>query len=87
MNTKGKNNTAASKKTDKEELVSIYLPSEGIGAFLEGALNGVNFRIPTDTVVSVPKRIARIIAESRKELLDGTRATEAFTDVGGRKLG
>ena len=64
-----------------------YLPSDGKGAYLEGALNGVNFRIPTDQLVTVPRRIMRVIAESRKELLAGSRATEAYSAVGGRKLG
>ena len=74
-------------KPENEELVTVYLPSDGRGAFLEGALNGVNFRIPTDQLVSIPRRIARVIAESRKELLAGSRATEAYSAVGGRKLG
>lgn len=72
---------------EPEEQVSVYIPSEGTGAFLEGALNGKTFRIPTDTVVTVPRRIARVIAESRKELLEGSRAAEAFAGVGGRKIG
>lgn len=84
MNTKEKTEPVP---TGNEELVSVYLPSEGTGAFLEGALNGVNFRIPTDTVVSIPRRIARVIAESRRTLLDGSRAAEAFTETGGRKIG
>ena len=72
---------------EAEARVSVYIPSEGNGAFLEGALNGVNFRIPTDTVVAVPRRIARILSESRRELLSGARAAEAYTVTGGRKLG
>ena len=70
-----------------EALVSIYVPAEGVGAFLEGALNGVNFRIPTDKLVEVPRRIAKVIAESRRGIPEGSRAVEAFTDVGGRKIG
>ena len=70
-----------------EETVSVFLPSEGVGPFVEGALNGVNFRIPTDTVVAVPRRIARILSESRRELLRGARAAEAYTVTGGRRLG
>ncbi len=73
--------------TDREATVSVCIPSEGTGAFLEGALNGVSFRIPTDTVVTVPKRIARILQESRRTLQNGARAAEAFTATGGRKLG
>ena len=72
---------------ETEELVSVFIPSDGTGAFLEGALNGKTFRIPTDTVVTVPARIARVVAESRKELLEGARAAEAFAAVGGRKIG
>lgn len=74
-------------KADREAPVSVWIPSEGVGPFLEGALNGVNFRIPTDTVVSVPKRIAKILQESRRELQTGARAAEAYAAAGGRKLG
>ncbi|MBQ5992128.1 MAG: hypothetical protein IJL62_06250 [Clostridia bacterium] len=80
-------NTKQKTRTENEEHVSVYLPSDGTGAYLEGALNGVNFRIPTDQLVSVPRRIARIIAESRRDLLAGSRATDAYSAVGGRKLG
>ena len=70
-----------------EETVSVYIPSDGTGAFLEGALNGVNFRIPTDKVVEVPKRIARVIAEARRQIPEDRSAVEAYAGVGGRKLG
>ena len=80
-----------SKKTNvnkqKEPTVSIYLPSESVGPFLEGAVNGVAFRIPTDKVVEVPKRIAAVIRESRAALQEGARMVSAYRDVGGRKIG
>ncbi len=71
----------------QEETVSIYLPSDGMGAFLEGCLNGVNFRIPTDTLTEVPARIANVIRESRRELLKGSDAVRAYTVSGGRRIG
>ncbi len=77
----------ASSEADTEERVAVYVPSDGTGAFLEGALNGVSFRIPTDTVVEVPQRIADIIAESRRGIASGSRAVEAFKSAGGRKIG
>ncbi|MBQ1631363.1 MAG: hypothetical protein II049_00915 [Clostridia bacterium] len=86
MNTKINAETAA-KEIKTEETVSVYVPSEGVGPFLEGALNGVSFRIPTDTVVEVPRRIARILSESRRELVTGARAAQAYTATGGRKIG
>ena len=86
MNTKD-NTEQTGRNAGTEASVSVYIPSEGTGAFLEGALNGVSFRIPTDTVVEVPRRIARVIAESRRTLLDGSRAAEAFEKAGGRKIG
>lgn len=70
-----------------EPTVSIYLPSDGTGAFLEGAVNGVNFRIPTDTLIEVPQHIADVLRESRRTLLHGSRAIEAYTVRGGRKIG
>ena len=72
---------------EQEPVVSVYIPSEGNGAYLEGALNGVNFRIPTDRIVEVPERIARIIRESRRGVLDGARAVESYAVNGGRKIG
>ena len=71
----------------KEPTVSIYLPGESIGPFLEGAVNGVAFRIPTDRVVEVPKRIAAVIRESRAALQHGARMVSAYRDIGGRKIG
>ena len=70
-----------------EETIRMILPAEGNGPYVEGALNGVNFRIPTDTVVSVPQRIARILQESRRELQTGAGAAEAYAAAGGRKIG
>ena len=70
-----------------ESTVSIYLPGESIGPFLEGAVNGVAFRIPTDRVVEVPKRIAAVIRESRAALQQGARMVSAYRDIGGRKIG
>ena len=86
MNTKAKTEPKEI-GTDREATVSVCIPSEGTGAFLEGALNGVSFRIPTGTVVEVPKRIARVIAESIRQIPDGRGAVEPYTGVGGRKIG
>lgn len=82
-----KKKTAPNARTDGDTPVSVYIPSDGTGAFLEGALNGVTFRIPTDTVVEVPKRIAKVIAESRRQIPEGRSAVESFSGVGGRKIG
>ena len=67
-------------------VVTVYLPGDD-GAFIEGALNGVNFRIPANTAVEVPARIAAILKESRRTLLEGGRAVEAFQALGGRRIG
>ena len=77
----------AKKPEMKGETVTIWLPAEGIGDALEGCLNGVNFRIPTEQSVEVPARIAALIKESRKALLDSSRAVQAYQDLGGRKIG
>ena len=37
-----------------EETIRMILPEAGNGPFVEGALNGVNFRIPTGVPVEVP---------------------------------
>jgi hypothetical protein len=69
-----------------EQTVSIYLPSEGIGPYLEGAHNGVNFRIPTGRIVEVPKRIAEIVLESSRGLCENEDAAP-FEAAGGRRIG
>lgn len=69
-----------------ESTVSVFLPEEGNGAFVEGAVNGVNFRIRTGIVVEVPSHIADVLAESRKGLLQGSEAVRAFAAAGGKKL-
>lgn len=74
-------------KEAQEPTVSVFIPAESNGAFLEGALNGVNFRIPTDRIVEIPERIARIVKESRKGLTDAAEAVAAFAESGGRKIG
>ena len=40
-----------------EEMIRVILPKEENGPYVEGALNGVNFRIPTGVPVDVPLRI------------------------------
>jgi hypothetical protein len=84
MKNENKNTTVNEKK---EQTVSVYLPSDGIGPYLEGAINGVAFRIPTGKVVEVPKRIAAVIRESRSALESGARSVSAYRGVGGRKIG
>ena len=74
-------------RDERIETVTVYIPSDGTGDFLEGALNGVNFRIPTDKTVEIPRQIADVIAESRREIRKGADAVEAFMKNGGRKLG
>ena len=69
-----------------EKTVSVFLPTEGNGPYVEGALNGVNFRIRTGTVVEVPERIAAILAASRTGLSLGAEAVGAFAESGGKRL-
>ncbi|MBR0507526.1 MAG: hypothetical protein IJJ86_02850 [Clostridia bacterium] len=76
-------------KTNQEQntaTVSIYLPAEGAGAYLEGAYNGVNFRVPTGRIVEVPRYIAEILLESRKGLSEEGDAAP-FGAAGGRRIG
>ncbi len=82
-----KETTSTKAKRDGRETVSVYIPQEGTGAFLEGAVNGVNFRIPTGKVVEVSIPIANVIAESRRGILEGERAVETYAKQGGRRIG
>ena len=79
--------TATKVKRDGSGTVSVYIPQEGTGDFLEGAINGVNFRIPTGKVVEVSVPIANVIAESRRGILEGERAVETYAKQGGRRIG
>ena len=69
-----------------EETIRMILPEAGNGPFVEGALNGVNFRIPTGVPVEVPLRIYRVLEESRRESCAAAQWMNGFTAVGGQKL-
>ena len=70
-----------------EEMIRLILPETGNGPFVEGALNGVNFRIPTGVAVDVPMRIYRVLEESRRVDPAIEQWMNGFTAAGGRKLG
>ena len=67
-----------------EEMVRIMLTGED--RYVEGALNGVNFRLPTGVPVDVPMRIWRVLEESRKKDPCGEWMMNGFTAEGGKKL-
>ena len=69
-----------------EETIRLILPREGNGPCVEGALNGVNFCIPTGVPVEVPLRIYEVLEESRREDPDNDPWMNGFTAAGGRKL-
>ena len=69
-----------------EETIRMILPEAGNGPFVEGALNGVNFRIPTGVLVEVPLRIYRVLEESRREDAASEQWRNGFTAAGGQKL-
>ena len=69
-----------------EEMIRLILPKEGYGPYVEGALNGVNFRIPTGVPVEVPLHIYRVLEESRRGDPANDQWMNSFTAAGGRKL-
>ena len=69
-----------------EETIRMILPEAGNGPFVEGALNGVNFRIPTGVPVEVPLRIYRVLEESRRGDPAYAEWMNGFTATGGQKL-
>jgi len=69
----------------EEKNVAIYLPPEG-GKFVEGAINGVNFRVRTGTVVEVPAHIAAVLIESRRATEIAEDAVGDFLRAGGKRL-
>ena len=71
---------------NSEELISVYIPTEGNGPFIEGAINGVNFRVKTGVVAELPTRIAAVIRESANALKLGDSAVTAYKQAGGKRL-
>ena len=69
-----------------EETIRMILPEAGNGPYVEGAINGVNFRIPTGVSVEVPLRIFRVLEESRQESCAAEQWINGFTAIGGQKL-
>lgn len=69
-----------------EETIRVILPKEGNEPYVEGALNGVNFRIPTGVPVDVPLRIYGVLEESRRVDPTSEQWMNGFTAAGGQKL-
>ena len=69
-----------------EEMIRLILPAAENGPFVEGAINGVNFRIPTGVPVDVPLRIYRVLEESRRTDPACEQWMNGFTATGGQKL-
>ena len=69
-----------------EEMIRLILPAAGNGPFVEGAINGVNFRIPTEVPVDVPMRIYRVLEESRRADPAAEQWMNGFTAAGGMRL-
>ena len=70
-----------------EETIRLILPEAGNGPYVEGALNGVNFRIPIGVPVEVPLRIYSVLEESRRGDPGFEQWMNGFTATGGQKLG
>lgn len=68
-----------------EETITMILPTEE-GRFVEGAINGVTFRIPTGVQVEVPLRISRLLEQCQQERRRSQAGLQAFTAAGGRRL-
>ena len=71
---------------ETEPMVTVLLPEEGNGAYVDGAINGVNFRIPTGRVIEIPERIAAVLRDSQSSLRTGAAAVGAFVGAGGKRL-
>ena len=69
-----------------EEMIRLILPAAGNGPFVEGAINGVNFRIPTEVPVDVPMRIYRVLEDSHRTDPVEEQWMNGFTATGGQKL-
>lgn len=66
--------------------VKIIAPSAVFGAYVEGCLQGKNFRFPTDRAVAVDRAIARIVEESLQAQQGSRKRYELYTHCKGCKL-
>lgn len=75
------------KKNNPEHLLPVYAPSALWGKHLEGSVNGVNFRLPTDKTVYVSPAIAKVVEESQHSLLFDPRLVAGYKGQGGCRIG
>ena len=68
----------------KEDKVTITIQPENGESHWEGGINGHFFRIRTETPVSVPESLAKLIALSRQVREVSKRKLRAFEDAGVR---
>lgn len=61
-----------------EERVSVYIIPDGKEEYIEGCLNGHNWRIPTDKQVTIPTSINEIIMQSRRVIRESKAAMTDF---------
>lgn len=75
------------KDMEQEVLRPIYAPSALWGRYLEGSVNGVNFRIPTDRTVYVSEVIAQLVEDSQRNLTAGATAVADYRTQMGCRIG
>lgn len=82
--------TKKDKPTENKEMnpesITLYLPADA-GAYVEGCLNGKNFRVKTGTFVEVPRYIAQILLASGRARAVSAQNTAAFAAPGGKGMG
>ena len=65
---------------------TLYLPTDA-GAYVEGCLNGRNFRVKTGEFVEVPSYIAKILTASGRARAVSAQTAAAFAAPGGKGMG
>ncbi len=69
----------------KNETITLLIPRSGRD-YIEGCLNGSNFRIRAGEPVEVPKHLAAIILDSQKAVAVGKSAVAAYCGSGGKRI-
>lgn len=69
----------------KKDTMLLFIPNEG-RTYVEGCINGQNFRIKTGEPVEVPKNIAEVIIESQRAIGVDKRSIDAFKKAGGKRI-
>ncbi|MDO4544324.1 MAG: hypothetical protein Q4C01_07200 [Clostridia bacterium] len=69
----------------EKKTMLMFIPNTGMN-YVEGSLNGHNFRIKTGEAVEVPLELAAIVTESQRAIAIDKKSVDAFVQTGGKRV-